>query len=148
MICGPPCSGKTTLAEHLANPGDVVLDFDAVAQELGSPRRWLHDQPYAEQAERVMRQVMARLPGSAPGTAYVLRALPQGQHRAITSKTIKAEVCWVLDPGEAECVRRALAEDRPEGTTAFIADWYDQYRPWSGDREPTARFVETDRTVR
>lgn len=42
LICGPPCSGKTTLTKQLANPGDVVLDLDAIAQELGSPRQWMH----------------------------------------------------------------------------------------------------------
>lgn len=133
LICGPPCSGKTTLANELAQSGDLVLDFDAIARELGSTKEWWHDEPYRGQAERRMREVMDRLPGSAPGTAYVIRSLPEGQHRAITARRMKASACWVINPGEAECKRRAEQDGRPQGTVAYIAEWFDQYRPWSGD---------------
>lgn len=76
LICGPPCSGKTTLAN---------------ARELGSPSDWWHDEPYRGQAERRIRE--ARL--------------------------------------------RAEQDGRPPGTVAYIAEWFDQYRPWSGDSGPT-----------
>lgn len=37
VITGPPCSGKTTYIREHAQPGDVRIDFDELAQALGSP---------------------------------------------------------------------------------------------------------------
>lgn len=34
---GPPCSGKSTYVREHAKPGDIVVDFDVLAQALGSP---------------------------------------------------------------------------------------------------------------
>lgn len=135
LLCGPPCAGKTTLAEQLAQPGDQVLDLDIIARELGSPARWVHPEPYRTQAEQRIRELMRQLPGTGPGTAYVIRSLPNPQHRAITAKMIKAIRCIVLNPGQAECIRRATVDGRPPTTVDAIADWYNHYRSWSGDTQ-------------
>lgn len=37
IVTGPPCSGKTTYIQEHAKSGDVIVDFDAIAQALGSP---------------------------------------------------------------------------------------------------------------
>lgn len=37
VITGPPCSGKTTYLNEHAKPGDIRIDFDVIAQALGSP---------------------------------------------------------------------------------------------------------------
>jgi hypothetical protein len=37
VIIGPPCSGKSTYVREHARPGDVVIDFDIIAQAFGSP---------------------------------------------------------------------------------------------------------------
>lgn len=36
VVTGPPCSGKTTYVRTHAKPGDIVIDFDLIAQALGS----------------------------------------------------------------------------------------------------------------
>jgi len=36
VVTGPPCSGKTTYLQQHARPDDIVIDFDAIAQALGS----------------------------------------------------------------------------------------------------------------
>lgn len=36
VITGPPCGGKTQYARKHALPGEVIVDFDAIAVELGS----------------------------------------------------------------------------------------------------------------
>lgn len=134
LLCGPPCAGKTTRARELAEPGDLVVDFDEVARSLGSPVSWLHPEPYRTQAEQQVVQLLTRLPGHGPGTAYVIRSLPKPQQRAIASRLVKAEATHVLDPGMAECVRRATVDSRrPKGTVEQIRSWYACYRSWSGD---------------
>lgn len=37
VVTGPPCSGKSTYVRNHAKPGDIVIDFDTLAQSIGSP---------------------------------------------------------------------------------------------------------------
>jgi len=37
VVMGAPCSGKSTYVREHAMPGDIVIDFDVLAQALGSP---------------------------------------------------------------------------------------------------------------
>lgn len=136
LVCGPPCAGKSTLVSQLARRGlDLVVDFDLIARELGSPVGWLHPQPYRDQAEARVRELTDALPGRGRGTAYVIRALAEPRARAIASRMIKARATWMINPGRVECLRRA--EGRPAGTTDEINSWYARYAPWSGDHLTT-----------
>ena len=36
VVTGPPCSGKSTYVRNHAKPGDIVIDFDTMAQAFGS----------------------------------------------------------------------------------------------------------------
>ena len=36
IVTGPPCSGKTTYVTGQRQPGDIIIDFDAMAQALGA----------------------------------------------------------------------------------------------------------------
>ena len=50
VITGPPCAGKSTHVRQHAKPGDVVVDFDLIAQAVGSPVSHGHDSQVAEVA--------------------------------------------------------------------------------------------------
>lgn len=45
VVTGPPCAGKTTYVRQHALPGHIIVDFDAIAQALGSPVSHGHDTP-------------------------------------------------------------------------------------------------------
>lgn len=127
VVAGPPCSGKTSLARQRAGPGDAVLDFDAIAVELGSPHPWHHPGHIRRRADMLMRQRLARLPGYQ-GNAYVIRCAANPRLRAYLARTLGATV-WVLDPGRDECIRRARQDRRPLGTEAAIRRWYERFEP-------------------
>jgi hypothetical protein len=55
VITGPPCSGKTTYVRNHAQPGDIVIDFDTLAQALGSPVSHDHD-PHVRNITIAMRR--------------------------------------------------------------------------------------------
>lgn len=61
VVTGPPCAGKTSYVEEHAEPGDVVVDFDRLAQALGS--QVTHDHP--EHVAEVTRQLHTAAIGAA-----------------------------------------------------------------------------------
>lgn len=69
------------------------------------------------------------------GTAWLLRTAPRPQQRATLATQWQATV-YLLNPGEAECRRRAKRDQRPTGTGRAVSDWYHWHRPWVGDRDP------------
>lgn len=42
VVIGPPTSGKTTYVAERAQPGDIVVDHDRLAEALGSPHSHNH----------------------------------------------------------------------------------------------------------
>lgn len=66
-LCGPPCAGKTTLARRLAEPGDVVLDFDDIARAMGSPTLRLHPEPFRAMAEQTIQTRLANATATDTG---------------------------------------------------------------------------------
>lgn len=74
VVTGPPCSGKSTYVREHARPGDIIVDFDVLAQALGNPTP--HDPPDAIR----WTAVMAR-------RAAVLEAI--NQHR-------KGATAWII----------------------------------------------------
>lgn len=124
VIAGPPCSGKTTLALQLAQPGDLVLDRDVLARQLGSRRGHMHSRYITRLAEQRMRTRLARLASTVDDvTAYVVRCAPLAAQRERLAQQLGAEV-QLLDPGIEECLRRARAAHRPAGTVRAIHQWY------------------------
>jgi broad-specificity NMP kinase len=136
LIAGPPCAGKTTLARRLAESGHVVIDFDDIAVRLGSPRGWRHPQPIITAANAVMARELAELRARDDVTAWVIRSAPRAVLRAHLAATLGARV-WLLDPGLAECLRRARG--RPYGTAQEIRKWYRLYAPSDVDQVPELR---------
>lgn len=132
VLSGPPCAGKSTLAGRLAQPGDVVLDFDSICQELGSTERHGHTPDLRERAEQEMLRRMWRLQFHK-ADAYVIRWAPRPRDRVAYAKRLDA-IVWVINPGFNECVRRARIDARPDDTVDAIRKWYRLYRPSSVDQ--------------
>lgn len=131
LVCGPPCAGKTTLVRRLAKPDEQVLDFDDICAELGSTSQWAHNQAVRHQAEAVMQQRMRHL-GQSKTSGYVIRTAPDARQRVALAHLLGARAVWVLDPGYAECTRRART--RPRGTVQAIRRWYARYTPSAVDQ--------------
>lgn len=125
LVAGPPAAGKSTYVRKHAKPGDLVLDYDDIARELGSPHPWDHPERIGRAAEREMRRRIAELPPDRD--AWVIRCAPGPEREALAAQ-IGAEVV-VLDVPADEAKRRAVRDGRPAWTRAAIDRWWRNYQP-------------------
>lgn len=129
IVCGPPCSGKTTWAEQ-QTPGRV-LDYDAVFCEVTGLPLYVQPEEHRATVDAVFRQ---RLESFAGGS--IIRMAPKKQHRATLRRLHNARSVVLLAPPEV-CLTRLEASDRPAemkaAHRAAIARWWQDYQPGQHD---------------
>ncbi len=128
-MSGPPCAGKSTYVEGLAEPGDIVVDMDLLASAL-TVSDDLH--VYSNEVRSVARQVRRTAVSAALGVAasgvrvnvWIVHTSPSPD--ALRRYRVAGARVKMLDPGRDECLAR-LAE-RPASehrrTKGVIDDWY------------------------
>ncbi|WP_075727253.1 HK97 family phage prohead protease [Corynebacterium aquilae] len=126
LVIGPPCSGKSSFVEQNAPPGVPRFDFDHIAATLAGVERGERDfNPDVTGLALAMRRAMTGYlldPATPVADAWVVNtAPPPGILKAFAAIGAKLHV---LDPGEDECVRRAMAEGRSAETIDNIRGWY------------------------
>ncbi|WP_228181979.1 AAA family ATPase [Streptomyces anulatus] len=127
LVCGPPCSGKTTYVRDRAQPGDLVVDWDTIAQALGSPHPWDHPPALTPFIAEARDAVTARLGRShAVDQAWLIATAPRESDRQRLAPAGAHVV--VLATSEDECVRRARQDNRPAGTIEAIESWWRTHR--------------------
>ncbi|KZF03267.1 hypothetical protein A2J03_08130 [Rhodococcus sp. EPR-157] len=122
VLVGPPCAGKSTyIAEH-AEPGDTIVDFDALAKAFGSTAH--HDTPlsmrrvvHAARHAAITQILMGRVEN-----AWIIDTDPTRMMKA-QYRRAGAEIV-LLDPGLADCLQRAAEDNRPDWTADQIRRWY------------------------
>lgn len=126
LVAGPPCGGKTTYVEQHRRPGQVVLDFDDLIEELGGVR-YEAPSPLVRQAHDLW---MARV-GRAD---WVIHLAPTRVQRGRLRSMLQAEVVVVMATMQV-CLDRASASRPPT--------WERQIRRWFMDFEPSRSGKET-----
>lgn len=122
VVTGPPCSGKSTYVQERARPGDIVIDFDLLAEALGSVST--HDHP-----EHIRHVAVATRKAAIQAA---LREHRCGHHVWIVQCDPLAwpdatVVHLTADP--AELHRRADAAGRPARTHAAIDHYVNAVAP-------------------
>lgn len=128
VITGPPCSGKTTYARQHALPGDIIVDFDTIAQAFGSPVTHGHERSVWKVAiEARDAAIKAAIQQSRQGaTAWIVDSRPTDQARH-TYLAAGGRIVDLTAPRE-ELHRRA-AEGRPPSWHARIDQFLDGTEP-------------------
>ena len=129
LVTGAPCSGKSTYVRQHAHPGDVVLDFDIIARQLGSSRRWRHETAIREAAEEIMRARLAAVATAKRGVFWVIRCTPLAQERAALASWLHADRVVVLRPPLSVLMDRALQRPDRRGTVASVRSWVNRWSP-------------------
>ena len=130
IVCGPPASGKTTYVRERAQPGDLILDLDALMLAMTpvqpTPAQRESLLPFALQAkEAILNRLMQ---ASTLERAWVITSAPTAEERIKFANRFKAEVVF-LRPTKAECKQRAF--DRTDGQewNQIIDWWFQRFTP-------------------
>ena len=129
VVSGAPCSGKTTYVREHAEPADIVIDFDLIAQAFGSLVSHDHRGAHVTLARMTRRHAIGGLLHRAalgdPTNVWIVDTAPG--HASLARYAAAGARFEVCDPGRNECLARALRDRRPEWTIAEIHRWYDTH---------------------
>jgi hypothetical protein len=120
LVWGPPGAGKTTYVDKHRQPGDLVVDFDAIAESFGSSVTHGHDDGIASAASAARNAVLRQLRrGESKAThAWIISANP----KAVAMFPHHAAV--LIDPGQEQVLAQAERAGRPDLWLQLISDWY------------------------
>jgi hypothetical protein len=134
VVAGPPCSGKTSYVRGHAGPGDLVVDYDALAVALGSGDSHDHPatlRPFILNARDAVIDRLSRF-SDVPHAWVIYGAPTLAERHAI----VGADVV-VLAVDAAECKRRAVEAGRPERWAGLVDQWWLAYQPHPRDHVVT-----------
>ena len=131
LVVGPPGSGKSTLVGERAGPDDVVVDYDLLAEALGSKGHKAGKSDAATKARGAVLTALRRGELDAP-KAWIVSASPDAESMFPHHEVVE------VDPGEAEVLRRCREAGRPAKWQTLVADWYRK----RGSREPVGASRE------
>ena len=118
LVAGPPGAGKSTLVAERAGPRDLVVDYDTIAQALGSQTSHGHGSHEVTSAARnaVLNRIR-RGDVDAP-TGWIVSANPKAE-RMFPHHEVE-----LVDPGLDEVLRRCREAGRPARWEGLVRDWY------------------------
>lgn len=129
LVCGPPCSGKSTYVAQHAQPGELIACHDTEARRAGSPRTHDHLPGHRAAAEVAYWRLVERIAASHDGRAWVIRTAPRPEQRQQLAEQLRADRVVVLAPPMAAVLHRAELDRRSRRTFGLIRGWYDRYAP-------------------
>lgn len=123
IVIGPPCSGKSTYVRENAKEGDVRVDFDLIAQALGSSVAHGSTGAIKQAAFKARTAVINWLLKSGDDTeAWIIHSSPADwqleQYRQAGAELIE------LDADLETCLERAKLDERPDGEEDAIREWF------------------------
>lgn len=122
VILGAPCSGKSTYIREHAQSGDLRIDYDLIAETLGSNTR--HDaKGIVREAAFEAREGAIRAALKNPeAESWIIHTIPSAEAMAEYEKA-GSEIIR-LDVSKEECIERARADKRPEATFEAIEKYF------------------------
>ena len=124
IVCGPPCSGKTTyVAEHKSD-GDVVIDLDEIAAKLDPDfKPWSQTNvSLLMRSLKIRNQILLTLARRLTGKAWIIVGAPTQAERDWWKLRLGGEVV-LLSVAADECKRRAIERGTPLAISG-VDSWF------------------------
>lgn len=119
LVMGPPAAGKNTHVQQHAQPGDLIVDYDAIAESLGATSH-THGQALHPAITAARNAILRQLRKGETGAAraWILSANPEADRR------FPYHECVIVDPGIDQVLENARAAHRPRDYMDAIHAWY------------------------
>lgn len=119
LVAGPPGAGKSTYVQTHRLPGDVVVDYDLIAEAFGTPA---HQDTVCPAATVARGAVLTALRKGRldVGRVWVVSANPNAELLFPAHQTV------LVDPGRDEVLARCRKAGRPTRWFQLVDDWYRQ----------------------
>lgn len=125
LAYGPPCGGKTTYVLAHAEPGDLVVDHDLIAQAAGSDRTHNHYAEHRDAAEAEVERLLDEIADGKHPDAWVIRTAPDAQRRDELARRIRASDVRLITAPHEVLMARAQERDDPIATIRAINRWHE-----------------------
>lgn len=136
VVIGPPAAGKSTFVREHAGPGDVVVDFDLLANALSNQDAANHD--HSKDVKMVTKAARAAAVAKACSMGVATWMIHSSPAPSTLDRYAAAgATIHVVDPGKDVVMSRCKRE-RPPAMLVAAAKWYD-------DRKPTPPKTTTER---
>ena len=123
IITGPPCGGKTTHIQTHAQPGDIRIDLDAIANLLANTQGHEHTSDTLKVA-RAARTAAINKALEVTGVDVWIIHTQLNQSDLQRYAQHNANII-TIDPGKDEVMHRCKTQ-RPRASLIVAAKWYDQ----------------------
>lgn len=131
IVYGPPCSGKTTWVNEVAEAGDLVLDIDKLWTAIKADKCGAYEKP-AELKQNVfgLRDLlldMIRVRRGRWNNAYIIGGYPLQGERERLAEVVGADKIIFIDTPKETCLLRA--KEKSDEWKTFVENWFDRYHP-------------------
>lgn len=122
VVLGPPCSGKSTYVREHKKDGDIVVDFDRLAEALGNDEKHAAPSPIKEVAFIARGAVIYEI-CKKDYEAWIIHTMPTEFQRKLYDE---ADAEYIeMDTDMQTCLERCEADNRPEGTADIIRQYFE-----------------------
>lgn len=117
LVFGPPGAGKSTWVQDNRRPGDVVVDYDLIADALGADGHGTGNHEAVMAARNGLLQAVRQGKVDCP-TVWLVSAEPDADVRFDHTRKV------LIEPGLDEVLRRCAKAGRPAKWVGLVHDWY------------------------
>ena len=125
LICGSPCSGKTTYVKEHMQTGDIVCDVDRIYSAV-SHNEEHQTELYAQEVASMLFNALTEIIHDRRGhwkNAYVVSLANTDERIKTEKERINADEVIIMDTPYEVCMERA--KDRPPYFVWLIQEWFE-----------------------